>query len=136
MQQIHGGHFGIEKCKLRAKSCVYWPSVYKEIENLCKFMLRLPEVPQFSTKGAYDTIRDPFKTMANIERRPVLRPTVVVPHSCRLLSPSSHLSRSFTTSQPEPLLMRWKCCSKIFLHALMSLIRSTGSRIVVPPSSA
>ena len=50
-----------------------------------KFMLCLPEVPQFSTKGAYDTIRDPFKTMANIERRPVLRPKVLVPHSCRLL---------------------------------------------------
>ena len=34
LQQIHGGHFGIEKCKLRAKSCVYWPCIYKEIENL------------------------------------------------------------------------------------------------------
>ena len=34
MQQIHGGHLSIEKCKLRAKSCVYWPSAYKEIENL------------------------------------------------------------------------------------------------------
>ena len=22
LQQIHGGHFGMEKCKLRAKSCV------------------------------------------------------------------------------------------------------------------
>ena len=45
-------------------------------------MLRFPEVP---TKVAHDAIRDPFKTVANIERRPVLRPTVVVPHSCRLL---------------------------------------------------
>ena len=34
LQQIHGGHFGMEKCKLRAKSCVYWPGIYKEIENL------------------------------------------------------------------------------------------------------
>ena len=31
LQQIHNGHFGIEKCKLRAKSCVYWPNIYKEI---------------------------------------------------------------------------------------------------------
>ena len=34
LQQIHGGHFGIEKCKLRAKSCVNWPSICQEIENL------------------------------------------------------------------------------------------------------
>ena len=34
LQQIHGGHLGMEKCKLRAKFCVYWPDIYKEIENL------------------------------------------------------------------------------------------------------
>ena len=34
LQQIHEGHFGIEKCKLRAKSCVYWPNIYGEIETL------------------------------------------------------------------------------------------------------
>ena len=51
----------------------------------CKLVLHLPEIPQLSAKGAYDTIRDPFKTVANSERRPVLRTTVVVPHSCRLL---------------------------------------------------
>ena len=28
LQQIHGGHFGIHKCKLGAKSCVYWPYLY------------------------------------------------------------------------------------------------------------
>ena len=33
-QQIHGGHLGMGKFKLRAKSCVYWPSIYKEIEHL------------------------------------------------------------------------------------------------------
>ena len=32
--RIHGGHLRIEKCKLRAKSCVYWPDIYSEIENL------------------------------------------------------------------------------------------------------
>lgn len=34
LQQIHGGYFGIEKCKRRAKSCVYWPSIHREIERL------------------------------------------------------------------------------------------------------
>ena len=48
-------------------------------------MLRLPEVPQFLTKGAHDTNRNPFKTVANTERRPVLRLTVVVPQSFQLL---------------------------------------------------
>ena len=31
---LHGGHLGMEKCKLRAKSCVFWPGLYKEIESL------------------------------------------------------------------------------------------------------
>ncbi|CAB4017439.1 transposon Tf2-1 poly [Paramuricea clavata] len=34
LQKIHSGHQGMEKCKLRAKSCVYWPGIYKEIENM------------------------------------------------------------------------------------------------------
>ena len=50
-----------------------------------EFMLRLPEISQFPTKGAYDAIRDPFKTVANSERRFVLCTTIMVPHSCWLL---------------------------------------------------
>ena len=38
LQQIRGGHLGMEKCKLRAKSCVYWPGIYKEIEHLANSM--------------------------------------------------------------------------------------------------
>ena len=30
---IHKGHMGIEKCKFRARSCVYWPSMYNAIEQ-------------------------------------------------------------------------------------------------------
>lgn len=29
---IHRGHMGIKKCKSRARTCVYWPSMYKAIE--------------------------------------------------------------------------------------------------------
>ena len=30
---IHEGHMGIEKCKARARVCVYWPAMYEAIEN-------------------------------------------------------------------------------------------------------
>ncbi len=36
LENIHEGHQGETKCMLRAKSAVYWPGVYKEIENIVK----------------------------------------------------------------------------------------------------
>ena len=30
---IHKGHMGIEKCKSRARTCVYWPLMYTAIEQ-------------------------------------------------------------------------------------------------------
>ena len=33
---IHEGHMGTEKCKARARSCVYWPSMYEAIEHKVK----------------------------------------------------------------------------------------------------
>ena len=41
-------------------------------------MLCVPEVPQFPAERTYDTIRDPFKAMANSECRSVLCTTSVV----------------------------------------------------------
>ena len=33
LQVIHEGHMGIEKCKQRARSCLYWPSMNTNVEN-------------------------------------------------------------------------------------------------------
>ena len=33
---IHKGHLGIEKCKARAKTCVYWPNMNNSIEQEVK----------------------------------------------------------------------------------------------------
>ena len=34
MEQIHQGHLGTSKCQYRARQCVYWPGINKEIEQL------------------------------------------------------------------------------------------------------
>lgn len=36
LQKLHTGHQGIEKTILRAKDCVYWPNVNKDIEQLVR----------------------------------------------------------------------------------------------------
>ena len=36
LQAIHEGHMGIEKCKQRGRSCVYWPAMNTDIEQLVK----------------------------------------------------------------------------------------------------
>ena len=34
LEQIHAGHLGMEKSKLRAKGSVFWPGIYKDIEAM------------------------------------------------------------------------------------------------------
>ena len=34
LSQIHAGHLGMEKSKLRAKGSVFWPGIYKDIKSL------------------------------------------------------------------------------------------------------
>ena len=36
LRLIHEGHLGIEKCKARARLCVYWPHINDDIENTVK----------------------------------------------------------------------------------------------------
>ena len=30
LKQVHEGHFGMDKCKMRMSNCCYWPNVNKE----------------------------------------------------------------------------------------------------------
>ena len=34
LREIHRGHLGIEKCKLRARECVFWPTMNKDITDV------------------------------------------------------------------------------------------------------
>ena len=34
LDQVHEGHFGMDKCKMRMSNCCYWPKVNKEIEDM------------------------------------------------------------------------------------------------------
>ena len=36
LDQLHEGHFGIDRTKLRARDSIYWPSINKDIECLVK----------------------------------------------------------------------------------------------------
>ena len=36
LEKLHEGHFGVECTKLRARDSVYWPSMYKDIENMVR----------------------------------------------------------------------------------------------------
>ncbi len=57
LENIHEGHQGEKKCVLRAKSSVYWPGMYKEIEEVvqrcstCReFSNAQPKCPMISMK--------------------------------------------------------------------------------------
>ena len=36
LNQVHKGHFGMDKCKMRMSNCCYWPNVNKEIEEMIR----------------------------------------------------------------------------------------------------
>ena len=36
LERLHAGHQGIEKYKLRAKSCIYWDGINKDLEDMAK----------------------------------------------------------------------------------------------------
>ena len=58
LQQLHIGHFVIEKTKQRASDAVYWPHLNTDIE-----MLDMPGTPMGTTKWAHDEPTDSNETI-------------------------------------------------------------------------
>ena len=50
LREIHQGHQGETKCMLRAKSAVYWPGIYKDIQNVVGNCGACREVENAQTK--------------------------------------------------------------------------------------
>lgn len=66
MKQIHYGHLGIEKCRLRARSCVYWPSINKDIEmlvNACEACQKYQNSKQKETLKQHEVPPEPWHTI-------------------------------------------------------------------------
>ena len=51
LEEIHEGHQGEVKCKLRAQNAVYWPGMYKEIEGMVKVCATCQELANAKPKA-------------------------------------------------------------------------------------
>jgi hypothetical protein len=54
LAKIHEGHHGTTKCQLRAKECVYWSDINKDIEK------KLPPVPYVRSIISHRAERHPY----------------------------------------------------------------------------
>ena len=54
LERLHAGHQGIEKCKLRAKSCVYLDDIKKDLEEMVK---RCPTCQELRKSNAKETLK-------------------------------------------------------------------------------
>lgn len=107
VQKIHRGLFGAEKCKLRAKSCVHWLGMYRETENLvisCSACQKYHNSQQKEPMIPSEIPSRPWQTVS-ADLLNVQQSWFLIVSTTTL---SSHFLRSFTTSQPEPSLRRWK----------------------------
>ena len=53
LELLHAGHQRIEKCKLRAKSCIYWDGINKDLEEMAK---RCPTCQELNKSNAKETL--------------------------------------------------------------------------------
>ncbi|KAI0230771.1 hypothetical protein LSAT2_018869, partial [Lamellibrachia satsuma] len=54
LERLHAGHQIIEKCKLRAKSCIYWDGINEDLEEMVK---RGPTCQELRKSNAKETLK-------------------------------------------------------------------------------
>lgn len=67
LKAIHAGHFGIEKCKLRARELLFWPRMTKDIERVvskCNTCLTNRNSQQKETLVPHETPDRPWQILA------------------------------------------------------------------------
>lgn len=89
--QLHEGHLGMEKCKRRARTSVYWPGINADIDKMvsnCKTCLKQAwsRLEAKQPKRAYDTHRLTTGTMAEIWDQSAPPEWEILPAGDRLLS--------------------------------------------------
>ena len=63
LEKIHQAHHGVAKCQLRAKSCVFWPNVNKDI----KAKVQKCEISQESQNTQTKETLEPHKVPIHME---------------------------------------------------------------------
>ena len=64
LQAIHEGHMGIERCKQRARSCVYWPLMNEDIEqhiSKCEICNKFPPTNRKEPMISHETPSRPWE---------------------------------------------------------------------------
>ena len=66
LQAVHESHMGIEKCKQRVRSCVYWPSMNDDIEKQtkeCKICNKFPSTNRKEPMIPHEIPSRPWKRL-------------------------------------------------------------------------
>ena len=102
LNQVHEGHFGMDKCKMHMSNCCYWPNVNKEIEEMirnCPTCLEFaPAKPKIKKKDMlhYEVPGTPWMKLAT-DIFPLPRNKLPDPSRLHIKIPSSQ-----TTAQNRP----------------------------------
>ena len=87
LKQVHEGHFGMDKCKMRMSNCCYWPNVNKEIEEMirnCPTCLEFAPAKPKDKKERHVAARSTQHPVDETSHRHLPLPRNKLPDPCRL----------------------------------------------------